>query len=387
MSVEPMAKLFTPIQVGEMQLRHRVVHAPLTRFRVDPGTNVIFPFVKEYYAQRASTPGTFIISEGTLVAQKAAPYAPAESENKTSNSSNDHVRIAPPGIWSEEQIAAWREVTEAVHARGSFIYCQLFAMGRAATVPELADPDVEFDLVSASAIPLPGETIIPRALTVDDIEEYVELFVQAGRNAVDHAGFDGVEIHSANGYLLDAFLQDTANERTDAYGGSPENRTRLLLDIVSGIATAIGESKVGVRISPWSSFQGMLMADPIPTFTHVVRALREFPRLAYLHVVEPRVEGTVTVEASAQNAGHSNDFIRELWGGGGRRLISTGGYTRASALEQAEQGEIIAFGRPFLANPDLPVRLEKNISLTKGDRNTYYVPVPEGYATYPFASQ
>ncbi|KAJ7854701.1 hypothetical protein B0H14DRAFT_3085490 [Mycena olivaceomarginata] len=355
MSVEPMAKLFTPIQVGEMQLRHRVVHAPLTRFRVDPGTNVIFPFVKEYYAQRASTPGTFIISEGTLVAQKAAPYAPAESENKSSNSGTDHVRIAPPGIWSEEQITAWREVTEAVHARARSFYCQLFAMGRAATVPELADPDVEFDLVSASAIPLPGETIIPRALTVDDIEEYVEL------NAVDHAGFDGVEIHSGNGYLLDAFLQDTANQRTDAYGGSPENRARLLPRY------PIGESKVGVQISPWSSFQDILMADPIPTFKHVVRALRGFPRIAYLHVVEPRVEGTVIVEASAHNAGHSNEF-----------------YTRV--------GDIIAFGRPFLANnnvessPTSRCVWRKSIALTKGDRDTYYAPAAEGYTTYPFTS-
>ncbi|KAJ7800195.1 hypothetical protein B0H14DRAFT_1695551 [Mycena olivaceomarginata] len=377
-----MAKLFTPIQVGNIQLRHRVVQAPMTRLRVDAGTNVILPTVKEYYGQRASTPGTLIISEGTVVAKKAGAYAPPTVASYDPKKSLGGVHAASPGIWSEAQIAAWREVTDTVHERGSFIYCQLFAMGRAATAPELADPNVDFDLVSASAIPLPGETIIPRALTIEDIQEYVQMFVQAAKNAV-RAGFDGVEIHGANGYLLDAFLQDTANQRTDAYGGSPENRSRLLLEIVAATAEAIGESKVGVRISPWSSFQGMLMADPIPTFTHLVRALAAYPRLAYLHIVEPRVEGSTTVDASTHNAGHSNDFIRALWGA--RTLISAGGYTRASALERAEQGDIIAFGRPFLANPDLPVRLEKDIPLTKGDRGTYYVPTVEGYTTYPFA--
>ncbi|KAF8210831.1 hypothetical protein K438DRAFT_1569324 [Mycena galopus ATCC 62051] len=383
MSVPSTAKLFTPIKVGDMQLRHRVVQAPMTRVRVDPSTSVIFPVVKEYYAQRASTPGTLIISEGTLIAKKAGAYAPPALDSEKSHSGAGALHAASPGIWSESQIEAWREVTDAVHAQGSFIYCQLFAMGRVATAPELADPDVDFDLVSASAIPLPGDTITPRALTVEEIHEYVQLFVQAGKNAVDLAGFDGVEIHCANGYLLDAFLQDTANQRTDAYGGSPENRARLILEVVSATAQAIGDSKVGVRFSPWASYQGMLMADPIPTFTYVVRALREFPHLAYLHIVEPRVERPLTVDASAHNAHHSNDFIRALWGT--RTLISAGGYTRASALDRAEQGEIIAFGRPFLANPDLPVRLEKDVPLTQGDRSTYYVPTVEGYTTYLFA--
>ncbi|KAJ6564096.1 hypothetical protein B0H19DRAFT_1219718 [Mycena capillaripes] len=360
--------------------------------RADPNTNVIFPIVKEYYVQRASTPGTFIISEGTVVAKKAGAYAPPVLANLDSDKSPlGGVHAASPGIWSEAQIAAWRQVTEAVHARGSFIYCQLFGMRRAATAPELADPNVGFDLVSASAIPLPGEAITPRALTVDEIQEYVQLFVQAAKNAVDCAGFDGVEIHGANGYLLDAFLQDTANQRTDAYGDSPENRTRLLLEIVSATAATIGESKVGVRISPWSSFQAPLAhlrpRDPRRSPTYLVSALRnDFPRLVYLHIVEPRVKSSLTVEASAHNVGHSNDFIRALWGGGTRKLISAGGYTRASALERAERGEIIAFGRPFLAKPDLPVRLPKNIPLTKGDRSTYYMPTVEGYTTYAFAT-
>ncbi|KAJ7113245.1 FMN-linked oxidoreductase [Mycena crocata] len=363
-------RLFQPIQVGDMQLTHRVVLAPLTRNRVDPNTNVILPIVREYYAQRASIPGTLLIGEATWVAQKAGAYT---------------LTVPSPGIWSETQITAWRQVTEAVHAKGSFIYCQLFAMGRGATTPELADPDFDFDLVSASAIPLPGETITPRELTVPEIQEYVKLFATAAENAVHKAGFDGVEIHGANGYLLDAFLQDTANQRTDAYGGSPENRARMLLETVSATVEAVGESKVAVRLSPWSTYQGMLMEDPIPTFSHVVRSLRAFPLLAYLSIIEPRVAGNITVEATADNARHSNDFIREIWGT--RTLISGGAYTRETALERAENGEIIAFGRAFLANPDLPLRLSKEIPLTRGDRSTYYVSThdPEGYTSYPFA--
>ncbi|KAJ7697870.1 FMN-linked oxidoreductase [Mycena rosella] len=381
------SKLFEPIRVGNVQLAHRVVLAPLTRLRVDPTTNVILPIVREYYAQRASTPGTLLISEGTLVAHKAGAYAPpAHTSSDGTKFPLGGLHAASPGIWSDTQIAAWREVTDAVHAKGSFIYCQLFAMGRAATAPELANPGVDFDLVSASAIPLPGETITPRPLTIPEIQEYVRIFVAAAENAVNKAGFDGVEIHGANGYLLDAFLQDTANQRTDAYGGSPENRARLLLDIVSATASAIGESKVAVRISPWSPFQGMLMNDPIPTFSHVVEALRAFPRLAYLSIIEPRVSGASTVEESADNAGHSNDFVRKLWGA--RTLISAGGYTRETAIARAEAGEMIAFGRAFLANPDLPVRLAKDIPLTRGDRSKYYMSTnePEGYTSYLFAS-
>ncbi|KAJ7083910.1 hypothetical protein C8R43DRAFT_909410 [Mycena crocata] len=360
------SKLFEPVRVGDLQLTHRVVLAPLTRLRVNPSTNVLLPVVREYYAQRASTPGTLIISEEHTLAG---------------------LHAASPGIWSDAQIKAWREVTDAVHAKGSFIYCQLFAMGRAATSPELANPDVGFDLVSASAIPLPGQTITPRALTVPEIQEYVQLFVTAAENAVNKAGFDGVEVHAANGYFLDAFLQDTANKRTDAYGGSPENRARLLLDIVSATAAAVGESRTGVRISPWSTMQGMLMDDPIPTFSHVVKSLLAFPRLAYLHIIEPRVVGTTTVLLTAENAHQSNDFIRAIWGE--RTLISAGGYTRETALERAERGELIAFGRSFLANPDLPARLTENISLTRGDRSKYYASTsdPEGYTSYPFASQ
>ncbi|KAJ7472931.1 hypothetical protein B0H11DRAFT_2037781 [Mycena galericulata] len=383
-------KLFTPIQVGGLQLRHRVVLAPLTRLRVDPATNMIFPIVETFYAQRASTPGTLLISEGILPAKKMGAYTPPTvGADKRKQLSGGGFYGASPGMWSDAQIAAWRKVTDAVHARGSFIYCQLYGMGRAASTPDLAAPGADFDLVSPSAIPLPGmESIVPRALTVEEIHEYISLFVKAAENAVHKAGFDGVEFHAAIGYVLDAFLQSTANQRTDAYGGSPANRARLLLEIVAATAQAIGAARVGVRISPWSTYQGMFMPDPVPTFTHLVQSLRALtgagPPLAYLHVVEPRIEGATTNPLTVANAGQSNDFIRKIWLGGDsngydaqRRYISAGGYTRESALAHAEErgdGELVAFGRAFLANVC--------------DRSLYYVSTenPEGYTSYPFVS-
>ncbi|KAK6966982.1 hypothetical protein R3P38DRAFT_3509750 [Favolaschia claudopus] len=249
-------------------------------------------------------------------------------------------------------------------------------MGRAAT-PEILDhPDIgKFDLVSAPAIPLPGSSIVPRELTAAEVKEYVQLFVESAKNAM-RAGFDGVEAHCANGYLVDSFLQDVSNNRTDEYGGSIENRARLILEIVRETARAIGENQ-SVEYFPSALNAGMLMDDPIPTFTYLVRTLREeFPNLAYLHVIEPRVSGTDQAALSSQNAHHSNDFIREIWKG--KPLISAGGHTRASALEHGERGELVAFARGFLANPDLPARLRNDISLTKGDRSKYYVNTVEG---------
>ncbi|KAJ6631947.1 hypothetical protein B0H10DRAFT_2159550 [Mycena sp. CBHHK59/15] len=353
------SKIFQPIQLGDLQLHHQVVQAPMTHLH--SVKNLILPIVREYYMQRAMTSGTLIISEGSVQS-----------------------RSVSPGIFTEEQIAAWLEVTNLVNAQGSFMYCQLFAMGRAATIPELANPNVVFDLVSVSAIPLPGQTVAPHALMLPEIKEYIQLFVDAADNVVNKAGFDGVEVHA----------------RTVEYGGNPENRARIFLEIVAATAKVVGESKIGVSISPWSSYQGMLMEDPIPTFSYVVRTLRDpfpswegvtpglgIPTLAYLHIIEPHTEGSVTVEWSADNQHHSNDFIREIWGT--RPLISAGGYSRESAMARADEtGEMIAFGSVFLANPDLPLRLEKNIPLTRGDRSTYYVTTsdPAGYTSYPFAT-
>ncbi|KAK7451304.1 hypothetical protein VKT23_012646 [Stygiomarasmius scandens] len=368
------SKLFQPIKLGDVVLKHRVALAPLTRFRVD-AKHVPLPIVKEMYAQRASTPGTLLITEATFIAARAGGYPNA------------------PGIWSDEQIAAWKEVTEAVHAKGSFIYLQLWALGRAAYAAVLANEDPSYDLVSASDIPLsdrPKEDPRPRPLTIPEIKEYVSLYATAASNAVHKAGFDGVEIHGANGYLLDQFMQDVSNHRTDEYGGSVENRARFTLEVVDAVVKAVGPRKTGIRLSPWNTFQDMKMDDPKPTFSYVVSEIKKaHPTLSYVHVVEPRAKGQDILEKDP--AGESNDFIREIWTSpesdeNGRRLISAGGYTRDLATKIAdEKGDIIAFGRPFIANPDLPLRLQHDIPLNKYDRTTFYTQGSEGYTDYPFA--
>ncbi|THU79515.1 FMN-linked oxidoreductase [Dendrothele bispora CBS 962.96] len=380
MSSATTSKLFQPITVGDVTLKHRVVMAPLTRFRAD-AKHVPLPIVKEMYAQRASTPGTLLVTEATFIAPRASGY--------------DHV----PGIWSDEQIAAWKEVTEAVHANGSFIYLQLWAIGRTAYANSLAKEDPSYTVVSASDIPLsdrPTTDPKPRPLTIPEIKEYSTLYAQAASNAVHKAGFDGVEIHGANGYLVDQFLQDVSNKRTDEYGGSVENRARFALEVVDAVAKAVGPKKTAIRISPWNNFQDMKMADPKPTFGYFVSELKKaHPTLAFIHVVEPRAKGFEVVDIPEEE--ESNDFIREIWTSpetetaNARRLISAGGYDRQTAIEVAEKkGDLIAFGRLFIANPDLPYRIQHDVSLTKPDRTTFYVPNssdPKGYTDYPFTDK
>ncbi|KAJ7052277.1 hypothetical protein C8F01DRAFT_1221986 [Mycena amicta] len=356
------SKLFQPIRIGGIELAHRVVFAPATRYRAD-ANHVPLPHVAEYYGQRASA-GGLLITEATFPALSAAGLPNV------------------PGIWSDQQIAAWKEITDRVHAKGSHIYLQLGAQGRGGRPEVLAADNLPY--VSASNVSMTGRTVDPRPLTVAELKEYLEIYATAASNAVYKAGFDGVEVHSANGYLLNQFLHDGSNTRTDEYGGpSVENRARFPLEVVDAIVKAVGQSKTGVRFSPWGTYQDMYMEDPRPTYSYVVTQLRDcFPDLAYLHVVEPRADANV-------RAGASNDFIREIWGA--RPFISAGGYTREIALAVAEEkGDIVAFSRGFIANPDLPYRLLNDIKLTVGDRAYYYVfgsTDPKGYTDYPFAER
>ncbi|KAJ6490754.1 NADH:flavin oxidoreductase/NADH oxidase [Mycena vitilis] len=360
-------KLFQPAFVGDLELTHRVVLAPMTRYRADEN-HVPLSHVAEYYAQRASTSGSLLIAEATFIAPRAGGYANVS------------------GIWSDDQITAWKKVTDAVHAKGSYLYLQLWALGRAADPATLAAEGLADSFVSASDIPISGQKA-PRPLTTEEIQEYVQLYATSASNAVHKAGFDGVEIHSANGFLPHQFLHDRTNLRKDAYGGSVENRTRFPLEVVEAIAKAVGQSKTAIRISPWGAFNDMHLDNPKPTYAHFATQLRDrFPELAYLHVVEPRVDGNETLKVIKE--GSSNDFIRDIWGS--RRLISAGGYTRETALATAEEkGDLIAFARPYLANPDLPYRLLHGIPLTIGDRAFYYVHGsvdPKGYTDYSFAA-
>lgn len=364
-------RLFQPINIGDITLQHRLVLAPLTRYKSTKTAHVpIVPLMKEYYSQRSSILGTLVITEATFIAAKAGGYPNI------------------PGIWSDDQAHAWKEVTDKVHANGSYIFLQLWALGRTADPTVLTSENASFSLVAPSPIPLSSQpTPVPQELTIEEVQEYVQLYAQAAKNAVERAGFDGVEIHGANGYLIDQFLQDVSNQRTDGYGGSIEARSRFGLEVVDAVANAVGEKRTAIRLSPWSPFQSMAMEDPIPQFSHFVSTLkRKHPNLAYLHVVEPRIDGNTDRPITAHE---SNDFIRAIWKP--LPLIVAGGYTRETALKAAEEnGELVAFGRLYISNPDLPLRLKEDIPLTPYNRKTFYIPGDQdgaevGYIDYPFA--
>ena len=244
------SKLFEPLALGNLSLSHRVVLAPLTRLRANKA-HVHGDLAVEYYSQRArSIPGTLLITEATYIAAKGG--------------GSDHV----PGVWNDEQVKAWKRVADAVHEDGSYIFMQIWALGRAATPKVLAAEDPSFPYVSSSDVPLssrPSTDPAPRPLTIPEIQEYVKLFGEAAHNAVHGAGFDGVEIHGAHGYLVDQFLQDVSNKREDEYGGSVENRSRFALEVVDEIVRRVGAEKVGIRISPWSRFQGEVIYYSSPS--------------------------------------------------------------------------------------------------------------------------
>ncbi|KAJ7058359.1 NADH:flavin oxidoreductase/NADH oxidase [Mycena amicta] len=373
------SKLFTPVNVGAISLQHRprVVLAPLTRCKADTGHVPYLPLVKEYYSQRASTPGTLLITEATFIAARAGGYA--------------HV----PGIWSAAQIKAWKEVlVAAVHAKGSFIFLQLWALGRAANHSQLLTEEKSFPFVSASDVPY-SKGAPPRPLTKEEIKEYVELYAQAARNAIE-AGFDGVEVHSASGCLPDQFLQDVTNKRTDDYGGSIENRSRFVLEVVDALVQAVGANRTAIRFSPWGHFAGMGMEDPIPQFSHTISA----PASAYqdhIHLVEPRVQGNVTRDPNEIGKHESNLPFRKIWRWRGRAMILAGAFTKEIAQstlqgEEQEEGEqlLVAFGRWYISNPDLPARLKDDISLTPYIRETFYLVgenSPRGYTDQPFVTE
>ena len=239
------------------------------------------------------------------------------------------------------------QVVDAVHANGSYIYLQLWAFGRTTDVELLKSEDPNFELVGPSAIPMSPSDPTPRPLTVEEIETYVQWYAVAADKAVNRAGFDGVELHFANGYLPDQFLQDVSNQRTDQYGGSVENRARFPLEIIEAVSNTVGQDRVGFRISPWNIWQGMKMEDPQPTFAYLVSQAKErFPDLAYLHAAEPRVAG---VEDRDSDDSESNDFLRKIWGD--KVFIATGGYTPQTATETVGTlGGLVAFGRHYIAN-------------------------------------
>ena len=353
------ATLFDPIRIGAIDLANRVVMAPLTRSRAADGL-VPSPMAIESYAQRA-TAGR-IITEATQVRPLAQGY------------------IATPGLFTREQIAGWRKVTDEVHRRGGRIVVQLWHVGRVSHTSLLPDGEVP---VVPSAIRANTKTFTadgyvdtsaPRALRIDEIPGVVADFARAARNAIE-AGFDGVEVHAANGYLIDQFMRDGSNHRDDAYGGSIENRTRLLHEVVQATVEAIGAERVGVRIAPVTPANDMHDSNPQALFERAVERLDALG-IAYVHVIEGATGGPRDVQPFDYAVLRGK--FRGAW-------IVNNGYDREMAEAAVREGraDAVAFGRAYIANPDLVWRLRENAPLNEPDRSTFYGGGAEGYIDYP----
>lgn len=359
--------LFTPYELSGLTLQNRMVMAPMTRSRSDNEGNVATTLTAQYYEQRATA--GLIITEGTFISKKAVGF------------------INVPGIYSDDQVAGWKLVTDAVHAKGGKIFAQIWHVGR------MSHPDLhngELPLApsainpNAKAFTNNGfvDTVAPAAMTIEDIQQTIRDFTQAAANAV-RAGFDGVELHAANGYLLHQFFNGCSNQRTDVYGGSIENRARILFEILEALKAVIPMNRVGVRLNPsMHNAQGMLIDEQtIPTHEYIVQRMNDYD-LAYLHLTEPFVPVENVPHAVTKIAKH----FRPLYKG---TLIINKGFDKAKAIQVLEDGDadLVAFGVPFIANPDLVKRYETDAPLNTADPATFYVPGAKGYTDYPFLSE
>lgn len=365
--------LFSPVTLGPYTLSNRIVMAPLTRNRAGRGNAPVW-LNALYYAQRASA--GLIIAEASQISPQGVGFP------KT------------PGIHSPDQVAGWRLVTQAVHERGGHIFLQLWHVGRISHpdlqpggVLPVAPSAIAATIGQASTYTGDKPFVIPRALDLDEIPGIVQQYRHAAQNAIA-AGFDGVEIHSANGYLLDQFLQDGSNHRTDAYGGSIANRARLLMEVTAAVVKIWGSDRVGVRLSPSNRYYSMIDSDPRALFSYVVEALNPF-NLAYLHLVEPRSNTDAfnrwvkRKEGSDDSSGGlPSRYFRPLFKG---TIISAGGYDLdlGNAVLSAGHADLIAYGRLFIANPDLPERFARNAPLNEYQRASFFGGDARGYTDYP----
>ncbi|KAJ9139423.1 FAD binding domain-containing protein [Pleurostoma richardsiae] len=399
-------KVFSPFQLGRLSLSHRIVQAPCTRMRADfVSKGVFLPNDKmvTYYGQRASA-GGLQLTEATDISLNSSAYP------------------GTPGVFTAEQLAGWKKVTDAVHAKGGFIFAQLWHTGRA-TGPGMR---TDGQSLSSTAKPMAGKYLDgtdtaehpPRAMTVPEIHEVTAEWAAAAKRAVEEAGFDGVEVHSANGYLLEQFLHDNINDRTDEYGGSVENRCRFTLEVVEAVCAAIGADRVGVRLSPYNYFQDTKDSDPNKHWAYLCGRIATLPsqhRPAYVHMVEPRFDEVLDEEqkmAALSEYTASTDALsgadlekekaivpskkpvnsltpfRRILKEGGVAFMAAGTYNRDNAVPKLENdlADLVAFGRQFIANPDLVERLRNGWPLNAYDRSTFYGadPPEKGYLDYPF---
>jgi len=361
-------KLFTPVQVGPITLKHRVVMPPMSRLRAQPGTGIPSDLQLEYYTQRASD-GGLIITEATAIAASARGYYHA------------------PGLYTDDHVAGWKRITDAVHAKGAYFFTQLWHAGRTTHVsitgcqPVTASVDPTYWADPGIVVDTPDgfrQTSPHRALETAEIPGVLEQYRTAAQNA-KKAGFDGVELMAANGHLMDQFLQDNANKRTDQYGGTVENRMRLLVEVVQTLTEVWGAGRVGIRLAPSGTFNRMGDSNPRALFRSVAERLDSFG-LAYLHLIEPRVRGGETI-AETQAPVAAQELSKIFKG----PVIAAGGFNPETAKASIANGDagLIAFGRHFIANPDLPRRIEFGLPLNPYDRSTFYGYAARGYTDYP----
>ena len=369
-----MTTLFQPAQAGQLSLSNRVVMAPLTRNRA-PGA-LPNALMATYYAQRANPHdgAGLIITEATAISHQGQGYADV------------------PGIWTDAQVDAWKPITAAVHAAGGKIVMQLWHVGRVSHVslqpngqapvaPSAITAKTKTVLIQ-DGVPTFTDTSEPRALALQELPGIVQDYRHAARNAIA-AGFDGVEVHGANGYLLDQFLREGSNHRTDAYGGSIDNRARLLIEVMQAVADEIGGGKVGLRLSPVTPANDAADTNPQPLFDYVVRQLAPLG-LAYLHIIEGATGGARDFKQGEQAFDYA--ALRQAYrtaGGNGAWMVNNGYDVPLANQALAEGADLVAFGRPFIANPDLTRRLREGAALTAGDRATFYGGGAKGYTDYP----
>jgi N-ethylmaleimide reductase len=358
-----MSDLFSPVTFGAVTLANRLMMSPMTRGRADPATAVPTPRMVQYYADRADV--GLIITEATGISRQGLGWHGA------------------PGLWTAAQVEGWKTVVAAVHAKGGKIATQLWHMGRASH-PDFNDGALP---VAASAIALSGHTytaqgkkdyVTPRALEVAELPGIVADYVAAAKNAIA-AGFDIVEIHGANGYLLDNFLRDSSNKRTDSYGGSIENRARLMLEVVAGVVAAIGADRTAIRVSSLNAFNDMSDSNPVATFSYVAEQLSRF-NLAFVDLLEA-LPGSMMHVPGEQVAA----TFRKLYRG---NLVLNGGYLKADAQAALASGgaDAIAIGVPFIANPDLVERLKQDLPLAHIPMKAWYMGGDEGYTDLAMAA-
>jgi N-ethylmaleimide reductase len=360
--------LFSPLRLGRMLLKHRVVMAPLTRSRSVQPDSIPGELMAEYYAQRASD-GGLIVGEATNISLSSRGW------------------LGAPGLYTNQQVAGWKKVVSGVQASGGHMLAQLWHTGRSSHVamtagetPVSASVNPDYWENPSHLVSIPGGWAQPsphRALTIAEIAAIVQDFRRAAQRAMD-AGFEGVELHAANGYLVDQFLQNGSNKRSDEYGGSIQNRTRFLFEVVRALISVCSADSVAVRIGPNGTWNGMSDTDPHALFSYMAEHLNQFG-LAYLHVIEPRISGSELIHESQGVL--AAEWLRGIYRG---KLIGAGGFEpgTAEAIVAAGTLDAVAFGRHFISNPDLPARIREGLALTPHDRNTFYTFDSRGYTDY-----